>query len=138
MIVDRVSDRKQTDSSHQLLMSFLQQNHFAAEFSELVEAFNPPRLASTPTASSVAAATVGDVDRLIARAESDGKGMPVLLRQYLKLNARLIGFNVDPNFGEALDALMTVDLAEVDPAILGRYLGREDATKFLARHHRER
>jgi hypothetical protein len=117
-------------------MAFLQQNHFAAEFSELVEAFNPPRPASTPTASSLVAATVGDVDRLVARAESDGKGMPVLLRQYLKLNARMIGFNVDPNFGEALDALMLVDLTTVDRTILNRYLGRIEAEQFLA-HHQE-
>lgn len=123
-----------SDSSHQLLMSFLQQNHFAAEFSELVEAFNPPRLASTPTASSLVSATVSDVDRLVARGESDGKGMPVLLRQYLKLNARMIGFNVDPNFGEALDALMLVDLTTVDRTILNRYLGRIEAERFLAYH----
>lgn len=125
-----------SDSSHQLLMAFLQQNHFAAEFSELVEAFNPPRLASAPTASSLVAATVGDVDRLVARAEKDGKGIPVLLRQYLKLNARMIGFNVDPNFGEALDALMLVDLTTVDRMILNRYLGRIEAEQFLA-HHQE-
>jgi putative hemolysin len=123
-----------SDSSHQLLMAFLQQNHFAAEFSELVEAFNPPRLASTPTASSLVSATVGDVDRLVARAESDGKGMPVLLRQYLKLNARMIGFNVDLNFGEALDALMLVDLTTVDRTILNRYLGRAETERFLAYH----
>jgi hypothetical protein len=33
--------------------------------------------------------------------EGDGKGVPVLLRQYLKLKAKLIGFNVDPQFGDA-------------------------------------
>ena len=66
--------------------------------------------------------------------EADGKGVPVLLRQYLKLNARLIGFNIDPDFGDALDALMMVDLATVDPAILNRYLGRQEAAQFLARH----
>ena len=123
-----------SDSSHQLLMSFLQQNHFAAEFSELVEALNPPRVAATPQASSIVTATIADVDRLVARAESDGKGMPVLLRQYLKLNARLIGFNVDSNFGEALDALMLVDLTTVDRTILNRYLGRGEAEQFLACH----
>jgi hypothetical protein len=46
--------------------------------------------------------------------EGDGKGVPILLRQYLKLNARLIGFNVDPNFRNALDALMMVDLTAVE------------------------
>jgi putative hemolysin len=122
-----------SDSSHQLLMSFLQQNHFAAELSELVEAFNPPAGVAGPPASSVPV-TIGAVDRLVACAESDGKGMPVLLRQYLKLNARVIGFSVDPNFGEALDALMVVDLTTVDRAILNRYLGRRDADQFLACH----
>ena len=51
-----------------------------------------------------------------------------------ELNARLLGFNVDPQFGDALDALMMVDLTQVDAAILARYLGREGARQFLAHH----
>jgi hypothetical protein len=62
----------------------------------------------------------------------------VLLRQYLKLNAHLIGFNVDPNFKDALDALMIVDLTTVDRAILARYLGRGGAAAFLRFHHKDR
>jgi hypothetical protein len=50
------------------------------------------------------------------------------------LNARLIAVSIDPNFGDALDALMMVDLAKVHRAILNRYLGREQAELFLARH----
>jgi hypothetical protein len=78
--------------------------------------------------------SIDDANRLIAQAEADGKGVPILLRQYLKLNARLLGFNVDPDFGDALDALMMVDLTTVDPSILRRYLGREKAARFLAWH----
>ena len=54
------------------------------------------------------------------------------------MNARLIGFNVDPAFGDALDALMIVDLATVDSAILNRYLGRRDASEFLGFHDNSR
>jgi hypothetical protein len=72
-----------------------------------------------------------DLDKLIAGQEPDGKGMPVLLRQYLRLNAKLLGFNVDPAFGDALDALMMVDLADVDAAILKRYFGAEEAELLL-------
>jgi hypothetical protein len=72
----------------------------------------------------------------VARAEADRKGLPILLRQYLKLNARLLGFNFDPNFGDALDALMMVDLTAVDSAILNRYFGGQEAFEFVARHHR--
>jgi hypothetical protein len=70
----------------------------------------------------------------VTASEPDGKGVPVLLRQYLKLNARVLGFNIDPAFGDALDALMMVDLLHVQPALLTRYLGRDEAAQFLARH----
>jgi hypothetical protein len=64
--------------------------------------------------------------------------VPILLRQYLKLNAKLLGFNVDPQFGDALDALMMVDLAAVDSAILNRYFGREETVRFLEFHRARR
>jgi putative hemolysin len=121
-----------SDASHQLLMAFLRQNHFAAEFAELVEALHAPRTRSAPAAP--VARSIDDMNGLVQRAEADGKGMPVLLRQYLKLNARLIGFNVDSAFGEVLDALMLVDLTTVDLSTLNRYLGRVDAERFLAHH----
>jgi hypothetical protein len=60
--------------------------------------------------------------------------MPVLLRQYLRLNARLLAFSVDPAFGDALDGLLVVDLTKVDRPLLDRYLGREGARSFLETH----
>jgi putative hemolysin len=127
-----------SDTSHRLLMSFLRQNHFAPEFGELVAALHTPRVAPAPAGRLSVPRSVDDVNTLIERAEADGKGMPVLLRQYLKLNARLVGFNVDPVFGETLDALMLVDLTAVDRPILNRYLGRDDASRFLAYHDANR
>jgi putative hemolysin len=127
-----------SDTSHQLLMSFLRQNHLAAELSELVEAFHPPRLGPARAASGRIPPSIDEINAVVAREEPDGKGMPVLLRQYLKLNARLIGFNVDPAFGEALDALMLVDLTTVDRPILNRYLGHLDAERFLLHHDANR
>jgi putative hemolysin len=117
------------DSSHDLLMAFLQQNRLDADLAKLVDAIHPR---SAKAASAVSVASIEEVDRLIAAAESDGKGVPILLRQYLKLNAKLLGFNIDPRFGDALDALMMVDLSTVDAAILNRYLGRTGAAIFLS------
>ncbi|MGH9312016.1 MAG: hypothetical protein ACRD1S_02345, partial [Vicinamibacterales bacterium] len=82
-------------------------------------------------------ASLDAVSRLVELVERDGKRVPVLLRQYLKLNARVLGFNVDPAFGDVLDGLMLVDLAEVEPAILGRYMGRDEAERFLANLRQE-
>ncbi|MCS7044181.1 MAG: lysophospholipid acyltransferase family protein [Bryobacteraceae bacterium] len=74
------------------------------------------------------------ISELIAALEPDGKGMPVLLRQYLRLGGRVLAFNVDPHFSNALDALIVVDLLETDRPLLDRYLGREGAEQFLAFH----
>jgi putative hemolysin len=119
-----------SDMSQRLLMAFLEQNHREAGVAELIAPVNPP-----PARAVISAPTsLDDVDRHVAGMERDGKGVPVLLRQYLKLNARLLGFNVDSEFGEVLDALMMVDLTNVDRRILSRYFGRAEAAAFLARY----
>lgn len=123
-----------SDSSHQLLMAFLMQNHLEADLARLVEAIHPRPMDGMP--ADPVPASIEEASRLVARLEADGKGVPVLLRQYLKLKAKLIGFNVDPQFGDALDALMMVDLTAVDQGILDRYFGREEAARFLAWHGR--
>jgi putative hemolysin len=129
---------RHSDASRSLLAAFLEQNHLDSVLSGMVEPFHP-RPSPPGAASVVKVPTCTDeANRLIASLEADGKGMPVLLRQYLKLNARLIGFNVDPSFGDVLDALMLVDLTKVDRAILSRYFGREGAATFLTHHACER
>lgn len=124
--------RRYDDGTRARLMAFLEHNHRSV-LAPFVRPLNA-RTPAIPVHESVPR-TVDEADRLIAALEADGKGMPVLLRQYLKLNARLIGFNLDPTFGDALDALMMVDLASVERGILCRYMGAEGAAAFLA-HHR--
>jgi putative hemolysin len=122
------------DRSQQLLRAFLAQNFYRRELGELVQAVTPPT--DRPFPVGVDPAVISDVralDELIAGHENDGKGIPVLLRQYLRLNATLLGFNVDSAFGNALDALMMVDLADVAPAILTRYFGKAEARDLRAR-----
>jgi hypothetical protein len=78
-----------------------------------------------------------DLDELsdpIGDVETDGKGLPILLRQYAKIGGRLVGFNVDRKFSNVLDGLVVVDLRRTEGAVLDRYMGRESAEKFR-RHH---
>jgi putative hemolysin len=124
-----------SDHSHRLLMAFLLQNHLDRDLARLVEAINPVDVHPAPPSVPQ---SIDEANRLVAQAEAGDEGVPILLRQYLKLNARLLGFNVDPHFGDALDALMMVDLATVDPAILKRYFGRQEAARFLDRHRDRR
>jgi hypothetical protein len=78
--------------------------------------------------------SIEELSRQIARIEQDGKGVPVLLRQYLQLGGRLLGFNLDPAFADTLDGLILVDLREVEEAVLTRYMGKQGAAAFRAYH----
>lgn len=121
-----------------LLMAFLRANHFAAELARLTRPRRPPhvrgRQRSAASAFSRVATTLDDVDEIVRELEADGRGMPVLLRQYLKLNGRLLGFNVDPEFGNCIDGLFFVDLTTVNRAILNRFMGTAGADAFLEHH----
>ncbi len=119
-----ISSRYQ-DMSQRLLRAFLAQNHLDEDLAALVEPVNPPAGTPAPRRGSAAIADVADLDVLIKRLEGR-QGIPVLLRQYLRLNATLLGFNVDPAFGDALDALMMVDVRRVPAALRLRYLGQTD------------
>jgi putative hemolysin len=81
-----------------------------------------------------AARSLEDLDPAVADLEPDGKGVPVLLRQYVRMGGRLLQFHVDPAFSNTLDGLVVVDLRRTERAILERYMTREGAAAFLAAH----
>jgi putative hemolysin len=79
-------------------------------------------------------ATIDELSRMIEQLEPDRKGIPVLLRQYLRLGARILAFNVDGTFGNVLDGLMVVDLRDVEPPLMARYMGAAGMRAFRAYH----
>ncbi|MEZ9508425.1 lysophospholipid acyltransferase family protein [Vibrio cyclitrophicus] len=78
-------------------------------------------------------ASVPLLSKVLARMEQ-GKGLPVLLRQYLGMNGKLVCFNVDPSFNDALDGLIVVNLKKVPLKTPGKYMGRELAQDYLEQH----
>ena len=70
----------------------------------------------------------------IADLEVDGKGLPILIKQYAKLGGRLLSFNVDRDFSDVLDGLVVVDLRRTDPAVLERYVGKDGILAFQRYH----
>jgi putative hemolysin len=132
-----ISDRYQSVTK-QILMAFLSLNFRDDRLARFVRPVSPPSpgrfLRRNGRTMARVITDLREVEELVAELESEPRGMPVLLRQYLKLNARLLGFNIDADFGNALDGLVVVDLAGVDLAILAKYLGSENAARFLAHH----
>jgi len=86
-----------------------------------------------PHLREMAAATASVEELSIAIAEIEGKqkGVPVLLRQYLKTGGRLLGLSVDPRFSHTLDALILTDLRQAPVPLLERCLGKGEAQRFL-------
>jgi putative hemolysin len=73
-----------------------------------------------------------ELSSVISSAELDGKGLPTLLNEYLRLGGRFLGFNVDAQFGGVMDGLVVVDLPETNPKLLEFYLGRDIARGLLS------
>ncbi|GMQ45460.1 lysophospholipid acyltransferase family protein [Vibrio sp. 10N] len=125
-----------SDVARQLLTDTMTLHHYDQNCAQHVIAPNPPKLASQPNWNPQLLSALADMQllsRVIARLEQ-GKGVPVLLRQYLSLNGKLVSFNVDPDFNNALDGLIVVDLRQVPHRSLARYMGSENAALYLKRH----
>jgi putative hemolysin len=132
-----ISSTYQT-ASQQLMVEFLRANSFLDEEARLVRprnAFKPGvgdslyRCDRTPIAGSI-----DDVSELVAELEEDEKGVPVLLRQYLRLGGKLLAFNIDPEFANVVDGLVLMDLTRADPRVLAKYMGNAGAGAFLRYH----
>ena len=129
-----------TAVSRQLLAAYLMDKHQPAALAEGVAARHPLRLVNCggidPRAGAHFIGNMDEISALIAGIEHDGKGAPILLRQYLKLGGVILGLNVDKQFGNCLDGLILVDLSKTEPRLLEKYMEKEGAAAFLAWHHR--
>jgi putative hemolysin len=126
--------------SRQLMIRFLKANNYLRDLARFVKARTPLRFQSirgiARKQGSELPADVEELSALISDIETDNKGVPILLRQYLRLGGKLLGCNIDPDFSNVLDALILVDLTETDRKILTRYMGKTEFDAFLAYHRK--
>jgi len=123
--------------SQQLLIDFLRANNYDSELSRFIRPRKPYRGALRPVWRKAELAGMGSIDNvseLVSLQESGEKGVPILLKQYLKLGGRLLGFNVDKAFNDCIDGLIMVDLHQTDERVLQKYMGKDGASAFLAGH----
>ncbi|MET1282821.1 lysophospholipid acyltransferase family protein [Vibrio navarrensis] len=122
-------------AARQLLAQSMTLHHYDTANAEYVKPLNPLPEAHLGWNTSMLTA-LGDLQllsRVIARLD-EGKSVPVLLRQYLGLNGKLVCFNVDPAFNNALDGLIVVDLRDVPEKTLAKYMTVSGAEAYLKHH----
>ena len=100
--------------SKELIIQFIQKHYFDNELAKHVK----PRNAFKPKLNRVdieallhsTQSDMKKMDRIISEIEPTSYTMPVLLKKYLQQNAKIIAFNCDPKFNDALDGLMYLDM----------------------------
>ncbi|UOQ65945.1 lysophospholipid acyltransferase family protein [Hymenobacter volaticus] len=115
-------------TSKAVMVDYLRRHFFDAELAQHVKPrkqfrYKPLDAGEAPELLQTGLTSLQDLQQFISGLEPGGSGVPVLLRQYLKQNARLLGFNLDPNFSNALDGLLLLDAREL-PARTHRLLER--------------
>lgn len=58
-------------------------------------------------------ADLNKFDRIIDEVEPGNLRLPVLIKKYIKQNARVVAFNVDPLFNNSVDGLMYIRIADL-------------------------
>lgn len=125
--------------SQQLIAKFLDGSAFDSELASLIQPRHPFKRKGIPGLAKKKQLPEGvkdirDISDLIAEVEASQTSVPVLLRQYLNLGGKVIGFNIDASFGHVLDGLIVVDLTKTDPKLLGYFMGEAEAATFLDYH----
>jgi len=107
--------------SKSLIVDYINRNHFDHEMAQYVK----PRKQFKVDFSSIdtdllmsSEDTLKGLDNLISEVETRNMKVPVLLRQYIALNAKIISFNIDPKFADCLDGFLVLDLEKVPRDIL--------------------
>lgn len=108
--------------SKSLIVTLIEKYFFDHDLAEHVEPrkrFKPNLKRIDPDDLLATMANPGDlkqVDKILEDIEPEHFKLPILLKKYIKQNARIIAFNVDPSFNNALDGLMVLDLKELPDA----------------------
>ncbi|MFH1984339.1 MAG: lysophospholipid acyltransferase family protein [Pseudomonadota bacterium] len=126
--------------SRDLMVSYLSKKRMDENLARLVSARTPARSRQPRRLSLTSLADpfydAEEVSILVSEIENDGKGIPVLLKHYLKLDAALLSFNLDRAFSNVVDGLIMVDLVRTEARIVKRFLGEEGYRAMMAHHNR--
>lgn len=103
--------------SKALIVHYVKQNFYDHELAKLVSAKKDFKVKLSNIDTEILlkenkSIFMKTIDDIISELEPEGIKTPVLLKKYLKQNGRIIGFNIDPKFNNALDGFMIMDIKD--------------------------
>ncbi len=102
--------------SKRVIIDFVKANFYNEDLAKYIKARNNFRVKAGNIDAGAVLGESGDIsklDKLIRDIEPSNYQIPVLLKKYLKTSGKIIGFNIDPKFNNALDGLLILDLFDV-------------------------
>lgn len=117
-IIGSVSISNQfSDFSKSLMIEFMKSNYYDPYVAQYVRAKKEFKIKLKDEDKEFffdeAEADLNKFDKLIDEIEPNVLRLPVLIKKYIKQNARVIGFNVDPKFNDAIDGLMYIRISDL-------------------------
>ena len=73
------------------------------------------------------------LDKFIGDIDQYNSGLPILLKKYLGLNAKIVSFNVDPKFNDCIDGLLILDIFDVPKSTIESFSKEINDTDILNR-----
>jgi putative hemolysin len=108
---------KYSNISKNLIIEFIKKNHFDESIAQFVKPRKKFKAEIKNLDIDILVESAADdiklIDKYIQDFDPEMNGVPILLKKYLNQNAKIVGFNIDPKFSDALDGLMFLDLKEV-------------------------
>ena len=106
-----------SDFSKSLMIEFMKSNYYDPYIAQYVHPKKAYKVklkdADKDFILDEAEADLNKFDKIIDELEPGNLRLPVLIKKYIKQNARVIAFNVDPLFNNAIDGLMYIRISDI-------------------------
>jgi putative hemolysin len=106
-----------SDFSKSLMIEFMKSNYYDPYIAQYVHPKKAYKVklkdADKDFIFDEAESDLNKFDKIIDELEPGSLRLPVLIKKYIKQNARVVAFNVDPLFNNAVDGLMYIRIADI-------------------------
>lgn len=126
-----------SDFSKSLMIEFMKSNYYDPYLAQYIQARREFRVklkdADKDFIFHEAEADLNKFDKIIDELEPGSLRLPVLIKKYIKQNAKVLAFNVDPMFTHAVDSLMYLRVEDIPESSMKSVLEEITAEQIVPR-----
>ena len=129
-----------SDFSKSLMIEFMKSNYYDPYIAQYIHPKKEYKVklkdADKDFIFNETEADLNKFDKIIDELEPGSLRLPVLIKKYIKQNAKVVAFNVDPLFNNAVDGLMYIRIADIPESTMKPVM--EEFQKELERKQHEK